>query len=89
MLGTEDGREWIAVISAGFNDFSGKPLGDFDGFRHAAAFGDQAWNVGARPQIAATSDLAHTHSDRYFFYPRYVLLLPHCRVTLNAFYQTS
>lgn len=69
------------MISAGFNDLSGKPLGDFDGFRHTAAFGHEAWT---RSLIAAVSDLAHAGSDRYVPYPRDVVLLAHYRTNLNA-----
>jgi len=88
MLGTEDGGKRVAMVSAGFYDFSGEPLGNFDSFRDAAALGDQAWNIRARPQIAAISDLAHANSDRYFLHPCDMLLLSHCRITWNAFYQT-
>jgi hypothetical protein len=78
MFGTENGRKRVAVVSAGFNDSSGKPLGNFDRFRHAAAFTYQAWNVHTRPQKAATSDLASANSDRHFLDRSDVL--SHCRI---------
>src|ERR1700687_3905028 len=48
----ECGGERVSVLTAGFNNLSGKTLSDFDGLGEAAALGYQSRNVWARAQVA-------------------------------------
>jgi len=45
------GGDRIAVLTAGFNNFSGKTLSDFDGLGEAAAFRYQSRYVRAGAQV--------------------------------------
>jgi len=47
----ECGGERVSVLTAGFNNFSGKTLSDFDGLGEAAAFRYQSRNVRAGAQV--------------------------------------
>jgi len=47
----ECGGERVSVLTAGFNNFSGKTLSDFDGLGEAAAFRYQPRNVRAGAQV--------------------------------------
>ena len=47
----EGGGKRVSVLTAGFNNLSGKTLSDFDGLGDAAAFRYQSGNVRAGAQV--------------------------------------
>jgi hypothetical protein len=51
MAVAECGGKRVSVLTAGFNNLSGKALSDFDGLREAAAFRYQSRNVRAGAQV--------------------------------------
>jgi hypothetical protein len=55
------------VFEAGFDDFAGQSLGDFDSFGHAAALGDEARNVWTGSDEAAFFQGFDAHANGDFF----------------------
>lgn len=83
MLVAEYWRKRITVLKAGFNDFSGKSLGNFDGFSDAAAFRYQPWNIRACSEIAAILEAFDANANRDLLNFCQVFLPPHGRSPLN------
>ena len=73
-LDPEHSGEPIAVFPAGFHDFSGEALSDFDRFGNAAAFGHQSRNIRAGTQIAAILQILDANPNGHFLDFRDVLL---------------
>jgi hypothetical protein len=67
------------VFPAGFHDFSGEALSDFDRFGNTAALGHQSRNVRAGTQIAAILQILNANANGHFFDFREVLLPLHGR----------
>jgi len=76
--------ERIAVFPAGFHDFSGETLSDFDRFGNAAAFGHQSRNIRAGTQIAAILQIRDANPNGHFLDFRDVLLPLHGRSLRRA-----
>src|SRR6266849_5372871 len=76
--------ERIAVFPAGFHDFSGEALSDFDRFGNAAAFGHQSRNIWAGTQIAAILQILDANPNGHFLDFREVLLPLHGRFLRRA-----
>jgi hypothetical protein len=83
-LAPEHRGERIAVLPAGFHDFSGEALSDFDRFGNAAAFGHQSRNIRAGTQIAAILQILDANPNSHFLDFRKVLLPLHGRFLLRA-----
>ena len=62
------------MLQAGFHNFSGKSLGNFDGLGNAATFGDETGNIRACSQETAVFETLDAHSNGNFFHVREVLL---------------
>jgi hypothetical protein len=77
ILAAEYAGQRVAMLQAGFHDFSGKPLGYFDGFRNAAAFGNQTGHVWACSKETTVFETLDAHSNGDFFHIREVLLPLH------------
>ena len=76
--------ERIAVFPAGFHDFSGEALSDFDRFGDAAALGHQSRNIRAGTQIAAILQILDANPDGHFLDFCEVLLSLHGRFLRSA-----
>src|SRR6266478_2871570 len=77
-------EERIAEFPAGFHDFSGEALRDFDRFGDAAAFGHQSRNIRAGTQIAAILQILDANPNGHFLDFRDVLLPLHGRFLCKA-----
>ena len=64
----EDRRQRIALLKAGFDNFSAKPLGDFYRFGDAAAFGYKARDVRTSCQEAAILDPLYSQPEGNLVY---------------------
>ena len=62
------------MFQAGFHDFSGEALSDFDRFGNAAALGHQSRNVRAGTQIASILQILDPNPNGHFLDFREVLL---------------
>jgi hypothetical protein len=80
-LAPEHRGEWIAVFPAGFHNFSGEALSDFDRFSNTAAFGHQSRNIRAGTQIAAILQIRDANSNGHF--------LDFCEVLLSFHWEGS
>src|SRR5260370_27726167 len=78
-LTPEHSGERIAVFPAGFHDFSGEALSDFDGFGDAAALGHQSRNIRAGTPIAAILQILDANPNGPFLTFPAVLLPLHRR----------
>ena len=58
------------MLAAGFDDFAGKALSDFDGLGKAATLGHQSGNIRAGPQVTSTGQRFNTDADGHFFHIR-------------------
>jgi hypothetical protein len=84
ILAAEYAGQRIAMLKAGFHDFPGKSLGNFDGFGNTAALGDQAGDIRACSKETAVLEMLDAHSDGDFFHIRDVLLPFHCLPLLSG-----
>jgi len=73
----EYGGKRVSMLTAGFNNFAGQTLGDFDGFGQAAAFRYQSRNVRAGTQKSPALQSLHSYADGYFFNARQMHLSFH------------
>ena len=56
------------MLEAGFHNFSGKTLGNFNGFGNAAPLGDQTRDIRACSQVTPVFEALDTHSNGDFFH---------------------
>jgi len=70
MFVAECRREWVAVFTAGLNNFAGKTLCDFNGLGEAPSFRYQSRYVRARAQVAPAFYGLHSDANGHFFYIR-------------------
>ena len=66
---SKNGRERITVFQADFNHLAGESLRKFDGFGDAAAFRNEAGNVGAGGQENSTLEPPDSDSNRNLVNP--------------------
>jgi hypothetical protein len=60
-------RERVSVLAAGFHNFSGKTLSDFNGLGNTAPFRYQSRNVRTGPQVPSPFHGLYSDADGYFF----------------------